>query len=168
MKETVTGEQFDELANARVRKAAKKIAAERRATAEADEEFDTIWLRDFPLEAANNRRLGLVTKEDLATNQRCNEEQAEGILEEARFYAALGDRVEEGKTVEECLTGWESHPLEQRDEVLLFVGAGYPTSQEMRFPVFLCPDGNLRVPDVTCCDHPLDWMELADKSKKKP
>ena len=111
MKETVTGAEFDELVNERVRKAAKKIAAERRATAEADEEFDRIWLRDFRLEAANNRRLGLVTKEDLATNQRCNEEQAEGILEEARFYAALGDRVEEGKTVEECLTGWEIYKI---------------------------------------------------------
>ena len=111
MKETVTAEEFDELANARVRKAAKKIATKQRATAEANEEFDRIWMRDFRLEAANGRRLGLVTKEDLATNQRCNEEQAEGILEEARFYAALGDRVEEGKTVEECLTGWEIYKI---------------------------------------------------------
>ena len=62
--------------------------------------------------------------------------------------------------------GWESNPLEQRhDEVLLFVGTGYPTSR-MRFPVFLCPDGNLRVPDVTCCESPLDYMELASKSNR--
>ncbi|MCH7503235.1 MAG: hypothetical protein IIA10_07765 [Proteobacteria bacterium] len=115
MKETAEEEkqsmETDELANARGRKAAKKIAAKRRATAEANEEFDRIWLRDFRLEAANGRRLGLVTKEDLATNQRCNEEQAEEILEEARFYAALGDRVEEGKTVGECLTGWEIYKI---------------------------------------------------------
>ncbi len=59
----------------------------------------------------------------------------------------------------------EETPLECLDHILLFVGAGYPTSGKIRFPVFLCPDGNLRVPDVTCCDDPLVFMELVGSNK---
>ena len=119
MKETVTNEEFDELANARTKKAAKNTAAKHAATSEeekqsmvvTDEEFDKIWLRDFRLEAIHNLRLGLVTKEDLATQRRYHEELIEENRKEARFYAGLEDRMEEGKKVEECLTGLEIHKI---------------------------------------------------------